>query len=537
MPGPQLSLLTWAAAVLPLALVLLLMLRLRWTGARAGGVGAGAAALLGLLLFGASPAVLAVACWKAVVLSAYVLYIIWPALVLYHIVEAAGAIRSIGAGVASLTGDHIMQLLILGFAFSSFLQGVAGFGVPVAVVAPLLIGLGFPPVQATTVPLVAHAWAVTMGDLASSFQALLAVTGLPGWRLGLWTAAFLGLACVLTGFSVAHIHAGWRPIRRCFGAILLLSLSMALTQFLLAYFEHWILSSFAAGMVGLGASLLGARMTRSRTSSLLGLFPEWPARWERRTPHREVALAGDAEMGFHLAFSAYYALIAIVAAATLLPPLHRALNAVHPTLHFAGTATALGWVTPASQQGISLFGHPGALLLYAAAAACLIYRATGHCPAGELRRVARKTVAQGLPTSLAILGMVAMAMIMSYAGMTFLLARGVIAVAGAAYPLLSPVVGVLGCFVTGSNTNSNVLFGALQRDIAVLLHRDPAILAALQTTGGALGSMIAPAKVLVACSTAGLQGKEGEVMREALKYCLPMTALMGVLGWIVLWWG
>jgi lactate permease len=88
--------------------------------------------------------------------------------------------------------------------------------------------------------------------------------------------------------------------------------------------------------------------------------------------------------------------------------------------------------------------------------------------------------------------------------------------------------------VTGSNTNANFLFGALQRDVAILLRENPAIMAALQTTGGALGSMIAPAKVLVVCATAGLQGKEGEVMGVAMKYCLPLTLLMGVLGWLAI---
>lgn len=478
---------------------------------------------------------LGVALWKGVILSFHVLYIIWPALILYHVVEGAGAIRSIGTGVATLTQDHILQLLILGFAFSSFLQGVAGFGVPVAVVAPLLIGLGFPPVQATAVPLVGHAWAVTMGDLASSFQALIAVTELPPRALGLWTAVFLGVACILTGFCVAHLHAGFRPIRRCLGAIVLLSLSMAGTQFVLAYLEYWILASFCSGMVGLGLGLLLAKLSRGERPSLMGLFPPWPPSYESRTPHGEVAVEfKKGEMGFHLAFSAYYVLVLIVTAATLIPPLHRLVTALRPTFHFPEAVTALGWTTEASRYTLQVFGHPGAYLLYTATVAWVIYRATGHWEKGESQVVLRRTIQEGVPTTVGVLFMIVMAMIMTYSGMTFLLARGTIAAAGGIYPLLGPLVGLLGCFMTGSNTNSNVLFGALQRDIALLLQKNPAIMAALQTTGGALGSMIAPAKVLVACATAGLQGKEGEVMRVAIRYCLPMTLLMGLLGWAIL---
>ena len=194
--------------------------------------------------------------------------------------------------------------------------------------------------------------------------------------------------------------------------------------------------------------------------------------------------------------------------------------------------TNLGLVTHASTQSFSLLRHPGTYLVFSAGTAWAIYRATGHFKRGAWGAALRRTVRQGIPTTQAVLLMVVMAMIMSYTGMTRLLAQGFIAVAGRAFPIVSPFIGLLGCFVTGSNTNANFLFGALQRDVAILLRENPVITVALQTTGAALGSMIAPAKVLVVCATAGLQGKEGEVMRVALKYCLPLTLLMGVLGWL-----
>jgi len=521
------------AAALPIVVVLAAMVWLRWSGAKAGLAGALIAAATGVILFGATPAVLAVAGWKAVILSFDVLYIVWAALILYNIAEEAGAIRSIGLGVAALTEDHIMQLLILGFAFSSFLQGVAGFGVPVAVVAPLLVGLGFPAMQAAVVPLVGHAWSVTMGTLSSSFQALVTVTGYSGRVLGPWAAGFLGVACVLTGFAVAHLHAGFRPIRRCFGAILVLSLSMAIVQFTLVYFEYFLLASFVAGMVGLAVSLVGARLAQVVRGSYLGLFPNWPAPGGRQTPHRDMQdEATGPTMGFHLAFSAYYTVIAIVVGATLIPWVSDALDVVRVSVPYPRTVTRLGLVTHGSTQTFSLLRHAGTYLVFAAIASWGIYRAAGHLKPAGWEHALRRTIKQGIPTTLAVLLMVVMAMIMSYTGMTRLLAHGLIAVAGHAFPIVSPFIGLLGCFVTGSNTNANFLFGALQRDVAILLRESPAITAALQTTGASLGSMIAPAKVLVVCATAGLQGREGEVMRVALKYCLPMTLLMGLLGWL-----
>jgi len=141
--------------------------------------------------------------------------------------------------------------------------------------------------------------------------------------------------------------------------------------------------------------------------------------------------------------------------------------------------------------------------------------------------------AQGLPTSATILSLVGVAMVMSYSGMTFLLARSLSRTIGALFPLVSPFLGLLGTVITGSNTNSNVLFGALQRDGARLLTMDPVLMAALQTAGGALGSMLAPAKVVLATATTGLAGQEGRVMRITARYALVLTAALGLFGLVL----
>ena len=195
-------------AGLPLAALLIGLLGVGWRSTYVGPIALGLSVALASAVFATSADVIGIALWRAVALSLHVLYIIWAALLLYQVADSIGAIRSIGDAVAHLTEDHILQLLIIGFAFSSFLQGVAGFGVPVAVTAPLLIGLGFNPLEAAAVPLIGHAWAVTMGDMASSFQALRAVTDLPARELGVWIAVLLGLASIATGFAVAHVR--WR---------------------------------------------------------------------------------------------------------------------------------------------------------------------------------------------------------------------------------------------------------------------------------------------------------------------------------------
>jgi lactate permease len=141
----------------------------------------------------------------------------------------------------------------------------------------------------------------------------------------------------------------------------------------------------------------------------------------------------------------------------------------------------------------------------------------------------RRTIKSATPSSIGILSMVGMAMVMDRCGMTNVLARGLANVVGGTFPLISPFIGLLGAFMTGSNTNSNVVFTALQQNMAGLVGATTAVILAAQTTGGSLGSMIAPAKLIVGCSTAGLEGKEGQVLRITLRYGLLIALLAGII--------
>ena len=515
-----------AASAFPLIFLLVVLLGLRWPGPRAGISALILTVALAVGVFGLPVAGVGIAAARAMALSVDVLYIIWTALALYQIAELTGAIRGIGEAIARLTEDHILQLLIIGFAFASFLQGVEGFGVPVAVTAPLLLGLGFRPLDAAAVPLVAHSWAVTLGTLATGFQALRAVTGLPARELA-WSIALLGaVTAVVTGFAVMHLHAGWRPMRRAFGAIALMGATMGGVQLLVVWWGNWIIATSLAGMIGLAVGLQLARWTRRYGAVIGGLLPRWPPPEGRREPPRPPAPAVSS-ISFHLAFLPYYLLLVLVGVVTFVPRLSSALSAVRITIQFPSTTTSLGWITDGAQAALPIFGHPGALILYATVLSALVFARLGHRI--SLGALWRNTARQGIPTSITILALVGVAMLMVYSGMTYLLAAG-LARAGRVFPFLSPFIGVLGAVITGSNTNSNVLFGALQRDAAVLLRQNPVLIGALQTVGASLGSMVTPAKVVLATATTGLAGQEGAVMRVTGRYLLVMAALLGVLG-------
>ena len=484
--------LDWALAALPVVLILVLMVGFRWGAAKAGPAGWLLAVILAALRFGTGMQLLGLAHVKALLLALDVQLIIWGAFLLYRVADEAGAVAVISESLPRLVQDRGMQALLIGWPFASFLQGVGGFGVPVAVTAPLLVGLGFQPIVAVVIPSLGHAWSVTFGSLGSSFQALMVATGLAAEQLAPPTAALLGMAGFGCGITAAHAAGNWGAVRRLAGAILLLGAVMGGVQYWLATHELWHLAGFGGSLAGLIVGLLFARQPGGREGA------------------RPLALA----------LSAYLVLILITLGVQLISPLGEFLGRVQIRLEFPELRTSLGYVTPAeSGRIIPIFRHPGALLAYSAVVGYLIYQRAGRYGPGSPRRILEGTVSRVLPASVAVLALVSMAVVMAHAGMTQLLADGLAQAAGRSFPALSPWIGALGAFMTGSNTNSNVVFGQLQLQTAQLLGLSPPILLAAQTAGGAIGSVFAPSKIVMGTTTAGLEGREGEVLRRLLAYC------------------
>jgi lactate permease len=214
----------------------------------------------------------------------------------------------------------------------------------------------------------------------------------------------------------------------------------------------------------------------------------------------------------------------------LVPAARNFLGQVEVHLEFPQVSTALGYVTPAGEgRTIPVFRHAGALLAYASLLAYLIYRQAGWYRPGAAGRILGGTLQRVMPSSVSIASMVAMAVIMENAGMTDTLARGLAEGVGLAFPAVAPWIGALGAFMTGSNTNSNVLFGALQMRTAGFLGYRVALILAAQTAGAALASVMAPTKVVVGASTAGMAGREGDVMRKLLLYAGLLVLLISAL--------
>ena len=495
-------------ALLPILIILVLMVGLRWRASRAGGAGYLGAILIAWIFFGMNLKTLAYAHAKAVFLVLDVLLIIWTAFLLFRVVDEAGGIQILSETMPYLTADKGMQALLIGWIFASFLQGVGGFGVPTAVIAPILVGLGFSPLNAVVIPSLGHTWAVSFGSLGASFNAMMAVTGL-GWDILAGPAAiFLGITGLMVGLSVSLSAGGWKALKGLWLQVLVIGSAMALAQYFTVTFGLWNIGGLVGGSIGLVVGIPVAWIFKNRIQD--GKSIDW-----RRLL---TSLAG------------YGVLVGLTLMIQLVPPVKDFLGEFKIGMDFPATTTSGGFTVPAGPgRQIPIFRHAGMILLVSSALAYLIFQRTGWYVEGVLRRILVSTGSRVISSSVGITSIVIMAVVMGHAGMTDALARGFSDTLGWIYPALAPWIGALGAVMTGSNANSNLVFSALQLRTAEILGLPAAIILAAQTTGGALGSVAAPTKIIVGATTAGLEGEEGLILRKLLPYICTLVLLVSLM--------
>jgi lactate permease len=356
---------------------------------------------------------------------------------------------------------------------------------------------------------VGHSWGVTFGTLGAAFYALLAATGYPGELLALPTAALMGLACFLCGAGALWAAGGPQAFPRFIVPLLLIGVAMAGTQLLMVWAGLWSIGVLCAGLAGLGVGVL------------------W-ARWQGRNDPAGTRPKATGRMPLAWAFAPYGLVVAIVLVAEFVAPVTAFLERVVVQVAVPELVTTRGWTTPAGYgRSINILGHPGALLVYASLLTYGLYHWQRFYQPDAARRVVKGVVRQGLPASIGITTMMCMAMTMETAGMTHLLAEGLIGVVGPAFPLLSPFIGAFGAFMTGSNANSAVIFGTLQEQAAVLAGMSVTLALAAQGVGGAIGGIFAPSKVILGCSTVGAD--EGTAMRRSLAYGMVILAILAAV--------
>jgi lactate permease len=311
---------------------------------------------------------------------------------------------------------------------------------------------------------------------------------------------------------------------RLWPVVILMAAIMGGVQYAMAVTGLTPMAAFGAGLAGLLVCILISKFSTWKQALTSG---NHSARINPATVFRTGAENGTSG-ALRGALVSYGSLACLMSVIALVGPVHDLFNGVVIRTDFPQVATTAGFITAGASQIFRPLVHPGASVLIIILASSWVFLRKGWCQKGAWSKAARATWHSASASSLGVITMIGLSMIMDHSGMTLSLARGASQVLGNLFPLVSPLVGILGAFATGSNNNSNVLFAGLQQNAALLLSIDPRVLIAAQTTGGALGSMLAPAKIIVGCSTVGLKSRDGEILRRTVPIGLGIGILAGV---------
>jgi lactate permease len=520
----------WIMAFLPIIVLLVLMVKFNWGATDAAAVGLIITIITGMTAYKADIRLIASESAKGIWNALVILLIVWTAILMYQVGDEAKAFLVIRNGMRKLLPNELLQVIAMGWIFESFLQGITGFGVPVAVGAPLLIGIGVSPLWAVIIPLIGQAWGNTFGTLAAAWDSLALSAGLVSGSedylaAALWTAAFLLFWNVITGFAICWFYGKGKAIKKGLPVIIVMAVIQGGGELLLSQINT-TLCCFIPSCISLIVLLLMGRMK---------MYKEVWSLEDSPIMNREFAASAENEapqdMTLVQAFVPYFLLSALTLIVLLVKPINNLLGSISFGLAFPETSTGYGYVNAATDcfSPLAPFTHASMFLFISAIVGLIYYKAHGWIGEGGVKRVFVKSISMTMPSGIAVIGLVIMSKIMSGTGQTVVLANGIANVLGKGYLILAPFVGLLGTFMTGSNMSSNILFGDFQLTTANLLHVNaPAVLGA-QSAGGAIGSAVSPSKIILGTTTANILGHEGEVLKKIIGITVPATIVIGVV--------
>ena len=257
--GPELTLANWGLAAVPVGVLLVAIFAAGWSAPRAGATAWVLALGLAFVAFGAASEHVAIASAKGLSLSVFVLTIVWTSVFMFNLVDRLDGVEAIGRAMARMADDRLARALLIGWGFASFVQGVTGFGVPIAVAAPLLIMVGFSPARAAAMALVGHGWAVTFGSMGSSYYTIQLVTGIDGDVIAPHMALLFAPVIIASGALVAHIEGGLASVRRSLPLVVVAGAVMAASMYALAEADAPQIASSVPAVLGMAAIALAAR--------------------------------------------------------------------------------------------------------------------------------------------------------------------------------------------------------------------------------------------------------------------------------------
>jgi lactate permease len=508
--------LSFLVAILPVATVLVLLGILKrpaWQAALGG-------LIVGLLIAStvwAVPAQIALssALNGAVFALWPVMWIVINALFLYNIAVTSGRFDAFRSWIIThLPNDRRVVLIAIGFCFGALLEGVAGFGAPVAITASLLIMCGFPALEALVFVLLFNTTPVAFGALGTPVTVLGAVTGLPAPALAAMIGRQLPFIAAFLPFYVMALYGGWRSIRALWPMLIVAGFSFGLLQFAASNYLDYTLTDVFAALGSLAVTLLFLQFWRPAAD------PEFTI---SRSPAASAAAAPRSVAAWQ-GWMPWLIVTAVVIVWTYMKVATIGQIGVHwPGLDKAVSITLYHDKPYAAVWSFQPLGTGTAILLAAFITALLV-----RLSPAEMVQCYVRTIRQIWQAVLTVMLIVALAYVMNYSGLAYTLGLAV-ASTGHAFILFSPFLGWIAVFLSGSDTSGNALFGNLQVVAARQLHLNPLLFAATNSSGGVLGKMISPQNIATGVSVTDLKGKEGAVLARTFLHSIVLTLVLVVI--------
>jgi lactate permease len=508
--------LSFLVAILPIATVLVLLGILRrpaWQAALAGLV---VGLLIAATVWGMPQRMAYASAVNGAVFALWpVMWIVVNALLLYNVAVASGRFDAFRAWVIRhLPNDRRVVLIAIGFCFGALLEGIAGFGAPVAITASLLILCGFPALDALVFVLIFNTTPVAFGALGAPVTVLGAVTGLPAPALAAMVGRQLPFIAALLPFYVMALYGGWRSIRALWPMLLVAGVSFGLTQFAASNYLDYTLTDVFAALGSLAVTLLFLQFWSPAPDAEFAISH---SPLETTVPVSRPVPAWQGWMPWLI-------VTVIVVVWTYLKIATVGQQAIHwPGLDKAVSITLYHDKPYAAVWNFQPLGTGTAILLAAIVTALFV-----RLSPAEFCRCAVRTIRQIWQAILTVMLIVALAYVMNYSGLAYTLGLAV-ASTGHAFVLFSPFLGWIAVFLSGSDTSGNALFGNLQVVAARQLQLNPLLFAATNSSGGVLGKMISPQNIATGVSVTDLKGKEGAVLARTFIHSIVLTLMLVVI--------
>lgn len=535
-------------AFIPIIVTVVLMVAFNWPAKRA------------LPLAWILACVIAFAVWKMNIhdmaaytitgfLSAFeTLVIIFGAILIMNTLKRSGAMSAINGMFKGVTKDARILAIIIGWVFGAFIEGAAGFGTPAALAAPLLISVGFPPLAASIVALICNSTPVCYGAVGTptntAFATVKDAVAAGGadpdtWKMALtkWSAISMAVGAFFIVFVAVCVlvklfgkNKSFKDALPCIPFIIFTVAVFDIIYLLIATFIGPELVSLVAAVITLFVSIGAAKAGFLQPKETWTFAPEetWDRSWLSTT---EVPEPKVSDMPLLKAFTPYIIIIAILVATRVCQNVGMgwasAMKAFTIGTGKSGVILGLNW-------NWAILWNPGVIFIIVALLTIVIQGMKGS----EVSGAWKDTGKQVSGAAIALLFGVAMVNIFRYTNvssdvmdgsMLLIMARGLAALAGKAYVIVAPLIGVLGAFMSGSNTVSNTLFSSLQFETATILAMPQVFIVALQNNGGAIGNMVCVNNVVSACATTGTIGNEGKIIRTNIVPCIIYCAIVVIV--------